>query len=279
MSSEVLLTKYKTAFGDDKVEEAKQLQNSIFEKIKSNTISPDFLTKMQVPQQAKFAELINKNSAFKYMLDVRQSMIVYNELKALEKLVPKDPKVKYNRLSIKMNLFRYKALDVNSKFFKTEISALKNYNIPETLITRMLVNFNIVIAEDAMAARDYKKKDAAVKFINDNYKNFELSDYDYLSLAQFFSYYANTNYAVDLLEEKSRRIDVDEDLLYYYLNLTLVNKEQTSNTDYRTILLNAYNMNPERFCKLFNDLDNGGVTFQLLEDEYLRSTYCENCEG
>ena len=88
----------------------------------------------------------------------------------------------------------------------------------------------------------------------------------------------NTNLAVDLLEAKSRRIDIDEDLLFYYLNLTMINKQLTQDQDYRTVLLNAFNMNPERFCTLFNSIENGGVTFQLLEDEYLRTTYCESCQ-
>ncbi len=278
MSADELLSKYKTAFGNNDVEEAKDIQNSIFDKIKTKVISSDFLQKMEVPKQVKFADLINKNSAFKYMLDARQSMIVFNELKALEKIVPKDSKVKYNKLSVKIKLWHYRALEVNPSTLKNEIQALKNYNIPEPLIKRMLVNFNIITAENAMQQREYNKKDVAVKYINNNYKRFELSNFDYLSLAQFFSYYANTDYAVDLLEEKVRRINVDEDLLFYYLNLTLVNNALTSESNYRSILLNAYNMNPERFCKLFNSLETGGVTFQLLENEYLRKTYCENCE-
>jgi hypothetical protein len=85
--------------------------------------------------------------------------------------------------------------------------------------------------------------------------------------------------AVTLLEAKARSIDINEDLLFYYLNLTLINKELTKESDYRTILLNANNMNKERFCKLFNSVENGGVTFQLLEDEYLRKSYCETCQN
>ena len=74
-------------------------------------------------------------------------------------------------------------------------------------------------------------------------------------------------------------IEVDEDLLFYYLNLTIINKELTQSSDYRIIMLNALNMNQERYCKLFNPYGEGGVTFQLLEDEYLRNTYCENCNN
>lgn len=278
MSSDQLVSMFDSAIKNEEVEEAKLIQNSIFEKIKSKTISPDILKELKVPGQVKYAKIMNKNSAFKYMLNERQALIVYNELKALERLVPNDSEVKYNITAIKIKLWRYKALDVNPSDLKKQINDLKNYNISEPLIARMLVNYHIINAENNMRKRDYKAKDASVKFINQSYKNFELSDYDYLSLAQFFSFYANTNLAVDLLEVKTRRIDIDEDLLFYYLNLTMINRQLTQDPDYRTVLFNAFNMNPERFCTLFNSIENGGVTFQLLEDEYLRTTYCESCQ-
>ena len=128
-----------------------------------------------------------------------------------------------------------------------------------------------------MQKRDYTNKDKSVAYIEKNYKKFPLSNYDYLSLAQFLTYYSNHDKAVDLLDEKVRSVTVDEDLLFYYLNLTLVKPELTASSNYRTIMLNAINMNQKRFCKIFNSINDGGVTFQLLEDEYLRKTYCENC--
>jgi hypothetical protein len=278
MTHKELLSKFNSAISNSNLEEAKTIQNSIFEKLKDKTISPDFLTQMQVPKQAKYVKILNKNAAFKSMLDVRQSLIVYNELKALEKLVPNTPEVKYNIVATKIKLWQFKAIDVNPTKFKSQIKALKNYGISEPLISRMLVNFHIIKAENDMQKRDYASKNASVNFINNNYKKFDLSDYDYLSLAQFFSFYANTDLAVELLETKSRSIDIDEDLLFYYLNLTIIDKNLTENANYRTVLLNAFNMNSERFCKLFNSIENGGVTFQLLSDEYLRTTYCESCE-
>ncbi|WP_247653538.1 hypothetical protein [Flavobacterium sp. CS20] len=278
MTHKELLSKFNSAISNSNLEEAKTIQNSIFEKLKDKTISPDFLTQMQVPKQAKYVKILNKNATFKSMLDVRQSLIVYNELKALEKLVPNTPEVKYNIVATKIKLWQFKAIDVNPTKFKSQIKALKNYGISEPLISRMLVNFHIIKAENDMQKRDYASKNASVNFINNNYKKFDLSDYDYLSLAQFFSFYANTDLAVELLETKSRSIDIDEDLLFYYLNLTIIDKNLTENANYRTVLLNAFNMNSERFCKLFNSIENGGVTFQLLSDEYLRTTYCESCE-
>ena len=278
LSATELINKYDTAVGEADIDKAAKIQNSIFDKIRSNTVSPEYLKKLQVPKQAKFARLINKNSAFKYLNNKRQALIVYKELKELEKLVPKDKKVKYNITTLKIKLWRYQAIPIDKKQLKQSIINLKKFGIAQPLIKRMLVNYHIIKAEKSMRKRDYQSKDASVKYINKTYEKFDLSDFDYLSLAQFFSYYANTKLAVELLENKVRSIDIDEDLLFYYLNLTLINKELTKDSDYRTALLNAYNMNENRFCNLFNSVDNGGVSFQLLANNYLRKTYCENCQ-
>jgi hypothetical protein len=262
----------------EELQEANEIQNSIFEKIKVKEASPTILEKMNIPLEVKFARIFNKNSAYKYILDFKQALIVYNELIDLERLVPNDKNVKYNIVAVKIKLWRFNAISINENDFMKQINELKNYGISSSLISRMMVNFHIIKAENLMLNRDYGNKDKSVEYVKTNYKNFPLSDYDYLSLAQFFSYYGNTKMAVDLLESKARSIDIDEDLLFYYLNLTLIDEELTHDSNYRTIMLNAINMNKLRFCKLFNSVENGGVTFQLLDDEYLRNTYCENCK-
>jgi len=182
-------------------------------------------------------------------------------------------------VAIKLKLWRYNAIAIDEATIKKDINVLKNYGIESDLISRMMANLHIIKAEKLMQKRDYTNKDIAVEYVNNNYKKFTLSNYDYLSLAQFFSYYSNNKLAVKLLENKVRTVDIDEDLLFYYLNLTLIDKELTQDLNYRIVMLNANNMNKERFCKLFNSVENGGITFQLLEDDYLRKTYCESCNN
>jgi len=200
-----------------------------------------------------------------------------NELEKLEKLLPKDGKVKYNLAALKFTLWRSNFQPVDAVAFKKQILNLKQFGISQTLIQRMLINYHIVKSEKYMRKRDYVNKDKAVAYILKNYKKITLSDSDYLSLSQYLTYYSNYKDAIVLLEKKVRSISVDEDVLFYYLNMTLIDKELTKNSNYRTMMLNAINMNKKRFCKLFNPKDDGGVTFQLLDNEYLRTTYCENC--
>lgn len=277
MTTATLVDLFNSAVSNDKIAEALALQNSIFEKLKGKEASPDILTKMTVPKQQKYVPILNKNSMYKFSKDDRFSLIVLNELQQLAKLSPKNKKVKYNMTVLKFKLWRYNHQSVKEHDVRKEVQGLKQYGIAMPLIDRMLVNFHIIKAEKLMQQRKYAAKDISVKFIQKNYKKFPLTNYDYLSLAQFFSYYANVDAAVELLDKKARSITIDEDLLFYYLNLTMINKDLVASDDYRTIMLNAINMNQQRFCKLFNSIFDGGVTFQLLENEYLRKTYCENC--
>ena len=279
MSTEQLIDNFNSALQKEQLDQANEIQNSIFEKMKGYQTAPEILRRMNIPQQAKNAGLLNKNYSYKYLADGFQALIVYDELLELEKLVPQDMKVKYNIVALKIKLWRHKAIDIDEITLKNQISALKNYKVDNALISRMMVNYHIIKAENDMRKRDYKNKDISVTFIDNNYSKFPLSDFDYLSLAQFFSYYANTDLSVKLLEDKVNAIDVDEDLLFYYLNLTIIDPKLTNTSEYRSIMLNAFNMNQERYCKLFNPFGEGGVTFQLLEDDYLRNTYCENCNN
>lgn len=277
--AEPLLVKFNEAISSENIDEALKIQNSIFMKIKHQEVSPDFLSKMKIPKQTKFVKIACKNSAFKYLINVRQGVIVYNELLELEKLAPRSKEVKYNIAAIKVQAWQFKWMDIDEARLKQQIYGLANYGIDKSLISRMMVNYNLITAERLMRNRDYSNKDKSVLFIKDNYKKFSLSDYDYLSLAQFLSYYGNTKMSVELLEDKAKSIDIDENLLFYYLNLTLVDGNLTSDVNYRAIMLNAININKNRYCKLFNSIEKGGVTFQLLKDEYLRETYCENCNN
>lgn len=96
-------------------------------------------------------------------------------------------------------------------------------------------------------------------------------------MAKYFVGYQKYTWAIALLKPYLNDIHTSEDLLFYYLNLTIIDSKMVGTASYRTLMLNAINKNQSRFCELFNATFDGGVTFQLLDNLYLRETYCENC--
>lgn len=278
---ENLLAKFNTLIAEnnfEKPEEVKVIQKSIFEKLKGKQDASEFIIKMNVPKEPKYIDVLINNAAFKYMADYRYAAIVHNEFLELEKMAPNNTAIKYNLVALKLKLWLYDSLDISEADLLAEINGLKEYGVSKDLISRMLVNFQIIIAGKFIEQGDYTSKDNSVDYVNNNFKKFSLSNNDYLNLAQFFNDYNEVGMALALLEEKAKSIDIDEDLLFYYLNFTLIDRDLTEKKSYRSVMLNAINVNKTRFCNLFNSTEHGGVTFQLLADDYLRTTYCENCD-
>ena len=273
-----LIELFSKSVSEKNLEQAIDIQNSIFEKVRNHEIPTNYIDKLEIPQKSEFSLLLNKNSIFKYLMNELDVYNTYKELTELQDLIPKDGHIKYNICALKFKVWLLGESAVNPIDFKKEISDLKKFGIPDNLVKRMLINYEIVMCEYYMIQGDFTNKDKSLKYIYSNYKYIPLSDFDYLSLAQYFASYTKYDWATKLLEKKVKSVDVDEDLLFYYLNLTLIDEKMTKRSDYRTILLNAYNINPSRFCEIFEPFGQGGVTFQLLENEYLRKTYCENCK-
>jgi len=141
----------------------------------------------------------------------------------------------------------------------------------------MLVNYYIVRGDMYMTQRDYANKDSCLANIKSMYANLAMKDEDRLSLAQYFCNYSRYDWAEALIENKVSGLDVNEDLLFYYLNLTIGDPGNTDKSEYRAIMLNAVNINQLRFCKIFSSPALGGSSFQLLRNDYLKKSYCENC--
>ena len=277
MSGDELVDAFNDAIKNDELDKASKIQNSLYEKMKANEVSPKMLKKLDIPKQAKYINFLNNKSSAKYLLNKRKILTVRNEMLELEKLEPNNPKIKYNLVVLKFRIWRYKFEKVDPEAFLKEIEELSTLNIAPELIERMMINYHIIQSLNYNRQKAYDKKDESVAYIKDTYTKLPLTDYDYFSLAQFLSFYANLDAAAELLTPIARKIDVDEDLLFYYIKLTILDDEITSTDDYRAILLNAASQNQERYCNLFNSSEEGGITFQLMDNQYLRSSYCQNC--
>lgn len=273
-----LLGLFSKSISEKNLEEAIEIQNSIFEKVRNHEVPVNFIDKLEIPEKSEYSLLLNKNSIFKYLMNELDVYNTYKELTELQDLMPNDGHIRYNICALKFKVWLLGENAINPVDFKKEINDLKKWGIPQNLIKRMLINYEIIMCEYYMMQGDFANKDKSLKYIFSNYQYVPLSDADYLSLAQYFSSYAKYDWASKLLDKKVKSIDVEEDLIFYYLNLTLIDEKLTKRSDYRTIMLNALSLNKIRFCEIFNSIENGGITFQLLDNEYLRKTYCENCK-
>ncbi len=260
------------------IKEAIEIQQVIFSKVRENKLPHTFIKELEIPEKTEFGMLLNNTAVFNYRQadsDLFSTISYFNKL--LE-LMPGNNRIRYNLCVLQLQSWIVGAAAVDPVKLKTEIISLEKAGIDPSLIKRMLINYHIILSEYQQKERNYAEKDKTVKYIYNNYSVLNLSDKDALSLSQYFVAYHKYDWAEKLLAKYAIKIDVEEDLLFYYINLTIAQPKTTATKSYRAIMLNAINLNRERFCAIFKPFGKGGISFQLLDSDYLKKTYCENCK-
>lgn len=272
-----LVNDLEQAIATSNLQRASEIQSNMFARIEDNQAPASLLDRVEIPRRKEFALLLNKRAGFRYFTAPDAAFAVYSELQALDKLMPDEPHIKYNLCAVKFRVWVAGHQAVDPKAFEQEINALHRYKIPAPLVKRMQVNHRIVMAELHMRAGQYAEKDKDLQFVARNYQQLDLTEHDQLSVAQYFASYGNYDEARRVISPALTRIDVSKDLLFYYLNLTITDPEITASAEYRRTMLNAVNSDRQRFCRMFEPFGTG-ITFQLLDNAYLKKTYCETCD-
>ena len=183
-------------------------------------------------------------------------------------------------------LYNYSLLEIN-KWNSQGISAppkrlldklLSLNQIPQSKKNRLLINYHILNVAYLYEAKNFGEKNESIREIVRLVAKTKLTDRESFIIARFYADYQKYKEAIRLVEPFLSDIEVDEDLLFLYINLTIIENNIVKQPEYRTALTNASLSNKVRFCKLFNSSAEGGITFQLLENKFLKRTYCEQCE-
>jgi hypothetical protein len=273
-----LLTQFNKAITEKKTVQASIIQDAIFERVANGKLPREYINQLEIPNEKIFSDLKNNQVTYKLLLNITYDYEALEELKEIETLAPTNGKVKYNICVLNFRFWQYDTSHLQAPVFLKYIRELPTFGIDSSLVKRMLINYNIIMCGVYMDRYNYEAKDETLKYIRNNFTALPLSDADILALAKYLSYYSQRPWAESLLEKRVQKLDVEEDLLFYYLNLKLFNPESFRLEPVKKAALNAININSPRFCRFFNSMSRGGASFQLLEHDQLRTLYCENCQ-
>jgi len=257
--------------------EAIEIQQLIFTKVRENKVPHQFVKSLDIPEKTEFGMLLNNTAVFNYRQAESDLFTTLIQFQKLLELMPGNVRLRYNIAVLQLQSWIIGASAIDPVVLKAEITALEKAGIDPVLVKRLMVNYHIILSEYQQRERNYAEKDKTVKYIYNNYSTLNLNDKDALSLSQYFVAYFKYDWAEKILLNYAIKIDADEDLLFYYLNLTIAQPKTTAMKSYRSIMLNAINVNKERYCTLFKPFGKGGISFQLLDNDYLKKTFCENC--
>lgn len=275
---EKLKAYFKKRVKEKNMDEAIFIQNAIFRKIRDHKLPESFLGEIEIPKAIGNLPLLNNDIIFKRKQEVVGINETLNSFLELLELKPDSPKIQFNVIAIKTRLWsltknRTYGFDIDAR-----LKVLEQSNLSPVLVARLRMNYHILLANYLHQARQYKRKNQILAKIYNTYRGTRLTDEERLSLAQYLIYYYRYSDAKDILRPRARQESASTDLLFQYLNIVMVKPDpKLRDAAFIRIMNTAIERDLQRYCKLFDPLPRGGLTFQLLNDPRLKERFCEVC--
>lgn len=278
VSQSSILAAFNKAVNARNINAARAIQKEIVERIMDNRLPADYINKLEVPKAKECSMLINDNETYKYLLKITSEYEALENFLELRKLDSLNDKVNYNICALKFFIWSNGGDSSDYKNLLNEINSLEKQGINRSLVKRMLINYHILKSEYYMLKYNYSAKDSSVVFIRSIYKQIDLTDNEIYLLAKYYTYYSHNDWAIEMIEPRIDKINANEDLVFYYINLMFFNTSNFDSDKFKNAVLNSINLNRKRYCNFFLPNDKGGSSMQLLEYEALKRIYCESCK-
>lgn len=188
-----------------------------------------------------------------------------------------SPMIQYNYYVLKLLEWKKMLLTVDvPKNLKQQL--ISNKLVEVSKLNHLRLNFSILEATHYNEQQNYGMKNESVNNLIKLLPQMNLDDDEKFRVAKFLAKNHQHTLAMKLIQDRTMVYNVHEDLLFLFINLSIIDDKIIQKSDYRAVLANASVVNKERFCTLFNSSLNGGITFQLLQNKHLKRSYCEICQ-
>jgi hypothetical protein len=246
--------------------------------VRRKALSEEFLDTLIIPETLLYGRLLSNKEAFKYMEGKDSANIIkaYTQFSRLSKLIPSNPHLLYNLSYLKLRMW-HAGVDsmIKPEVLLKEIQSLTHMHIDKKIVKRLLIDYYLLATDYFVKTNQPKLKEQALNYINSSYASAIHNENELILLTNYLVFYGRQDLALKILHPHAVKHTVSENLLFYYIGLTITNEFETSKVSYPTILQNAVKINKERFCNLFS---SKGISFQLLNVDNLKSFYCKECE-
>lgn len=277
ITDKAIIGEFNKAVTEQNIQKARAIQKELVNRITDNKLPADYIDQLEVPETRAFLTLLSDREIYRFALSRTSAYEAMENFISFRQLDSLNAKINYNINALRFFLWRNDGQIPDKPAFVKSIHQLSSLGINSSLVKRMLINYNIMMCGEYMRTYNYKAKDEALLFIRDNYNDMQLTDVDRYSLAKYFAYYAQRSWAEEIVEPRVDKLDVSENLVFYYVNLGFYDPSKYETENFRKGLLNAINLNRIRFCNFFLPNDKGGASIQLLEQDVFRDLYCEVC--
>jgi hypothetical protein len=277
-SNEELMHFYRETIENEDIENAIRIQDAIFARIQNEVTAIDFPTDLPIPREQDFSVVYNRDYSYRYIMGITDLYETHDLFTLLAGLYPENRDIHFNLAELKLRRWLLRDTAITDSQVLTTINNLNKYDVPTEASHRLLVNYHKAMVVQSMHERDERKRTRSLNAIRGIYANTIMRDNELISLARFFVSYHRRDLAERLLRPFARVPFPDEEILFFYINITISESSNVSARWYRDMLMRAHRINPTRFCQIFQPMGKpNSMGLSLLFNDHLKEMYCANC--
>lgn len=278
-SMDELMQFYDLSMETENLMAAIRIQNAIFERIQGEAISSVFPDHLPIPGAKAFNHAFNREYVLRYTMGLTDMQETAGLFAQLAQYYPTDPFIRFNEAELLFRRWMARDPLVEETKLLNIIRELPQYEVPLEASQRILLNYHMEKISRAYEARDLRRQSNHLSSIRNLLGSTILKPKEILSLSKFFYAYNQVDWAERMLRPYARIADIDEDLLFHYINITLSQEAMLNARWYQILLTQAQSRNPQRFCALFTPTSEPqGKGISVLLKTELKERYCKHCQ-
>ena len=275
---EFVISKFNKSIQKEDYLLAFSIQRYMIRKYLAKEYTGKFIRQMNIPKQKECAAMLNN----KIWLECRMKKKQPDEeqcglIKQIYGWEKKNTVFFYNSLICDMTNTEFTSMEqINN--MQTTIDEL--YNNPK--LTKDMVKaldlelqfraLNALDSIDPTGTASAKCYDRIKTIIDINDANWKSA----YKLANLFLKHGDYNYSGKLMETYLNEPNLSEDYLFTYISLCGHTQARIMSNRFAKAAQMAATKNPERFCNLFKDSEK--TSFQVLDNPFVKDTYCKTCK-
>ncbi len=276
----VLKQRMRDAIAAEDVVQAKAIQTILVSEARKGKLRMEEVLSFDIPQKKSLLSLYSNQLALKalhYKGAAKDSLYraLRSRLIALLAIDDVNPYLLYNKHLSTLWLWSKDTSFVKDPvaLFK-DIKKLYNTRVPNYMVNRLMVNYNIIAADYYYDKKKFTERDKALREVKKFLLKSNLDRDQTYEISSYFMYQMKLEWAIEIMMPFVVREDIDEDFLFTFLSIAIYDKEQVPRKLFLTLIERSRKMNNNRFCKL---LGYPNMSFQLLEDSDIKRAYCASC--
>lgn len=276
----VLVERMHKAVEEKDGRQAKLIQSMLLYEYNQGNIGMENVLQFDIPQIKELLPVLANQVVLKAGTQLERlsdSMlaIVDQRLIALKIIEPENPFLNYNQCLI--DLIRWSRnynYIAHPDELGSRIRKLYATRMPNSKVTMLLLNFNIIAAEYYYENKMFKERDDALEELRKFLVRADLDRDQTYMIANYFIFQMKLKWAIELMLPIAKKPDIDEDFLFTFITIAIYDETQVPQSLLVDLLNKAKELDQERFCKLFG---YPNMSFQLLSNKKIKSAYCSVC--